>query len=112
MTPGKWPVIWVRQSLKEPRYCSASLHVNIPVQSNFFFATIVTIAVVRAIAGWTNDGNLTFVLNATVALRRTWYVCQNFRRNGAVEAAKHPTTITIFVTTTTAFVLPAAAGRN
>jgi hypothetical protein len=38
--------------------------------------------------------------------------CWNFRRNGAVEAAKHPTTTTTFVTTIIAFVLPAAARRN
>jgi hypothetical protein len=38
--------------------------------------------------------------------------CWNFRRNGAVEAAKHSTTITIFFTTITAVILPAAAGRN
>ncbi len=35
----------------------------------------------------------------------------NFRRNRAVEAAKHPTTTTTFITITT-FVLPAAARRN
>jgi hypothetical protein len=37
--------------------------------------------------------------------------CQNFRRNRAVEAAKHPTTTTTFITITT-FILPAATGRN
>jgi hypothetical protein len=37
-------------------------------------------------------------------------ICWNFRRNGAVEAAKHHTTTITFITIT-AFVLPAAARR-
>jgi hypothetical protein len=57
-----------------PQYGSASLHVSIPVQSKFVFAAIITIAIVLAITGWPNKGNLKSVLNATVALRRTWYV--------------------------------------
>jgi hypothetical protein len=38
--------------------------------------------------------------------------CPDFRRKGAVEAAKHPTTTTTIITTITASVLPAAAQRN
>jgi hypothetical protein len=81
------------------------------VQSKIIFATIVTIAVVLAIAGWLNKGNLTSVLNVTVALPNTWYVLPEFQEKGAVQAAKHPTTITTFITIT-AFVLPAVARRN
>jgi hypothetical protein len=42
-----------------PRYGSASPQVSIPVRS-IFFAAIVTIAIILAIAGWLNNGNLTF----------------------------------------------------
>ncbi len=84
---------------------------SIPVQSKIIFATIVTIAVVLAIAEWPNKGNLTSVLNDTIALPNTWYVLLEFQEKGAVQAAKHPTTITTFITIT-AFVLPAIAGRN
>jgi hypothetical protein len=50
------------------QYGSASPHVSIPVQSKILFAAIVTVAVVLAIAGWPNKGDLTSVLNATIAL--------------------------------------------
>jgi hypothetical protein len=72
------------------------------------FATIVTIVFVLAIA----NQDLPSVLNTIKALRKTWYVLSKFHRNGAVEAAKHPTTTSTFFTTVTVFVLPAAAGRN
>jgi hypothetical protein len=75
---------------------------HISAFQKIYFAAIVTIAIVLAIAGWPNNGNLTSVLNN----------CPNFRRKQAVEAAKHPTTTTTFILNITAFVLPAAARKN
>jgi hypothetical protein len=76
------------------------------------FATIVTIAIILAIAGWSNDRDLTSVINTTLALWRNWYVLSEFQEKPRRRAAKHSTTITTVVTTITTFVLPAAAGRN
>jgi hypothetical protein len=55
-----------------------------------FFAAIVTIAVVLAIPGWPNDRNLTSVLNATVALWRTWYVLSKFQEKLSSRSCKTP----------------------
>jgi hypothetical protein len=64
--------------------------VSIPVQSKKKNATIVTIAVVLAIAGWPNDGNFTSVLNTTVALQRTWYVLLEFQERQSSRSCKTP----------------------
>ncbi len=63
---------------------------SIPVQSKKKIATIVTIAVVLAIAGWTNNINLTSVLNATVALGRTWYILLEFQEKQSSRSCKTP----------------------
>jgi hypothetical protein len=75
---------------------------HISAIQKIYFAAIVTIAVVLAIAGWPNNGNLTSVLNN----------CPNFRREQAVEAEKYPTTTTTFIVNITTYVLPAATRRN
>ncbi len=72
------------------RYGSASLRMSIPVQSKKKSAAIVTIAVVLAIAGWSNKGNLTSVLNITIALWRTWYVLLEFQEKRSSRSCKTP----------------------
>ncbi len=62
---------------------------SMPVQS-IFVAAIVTIAVVLAIAGWPNNRDLTSVLNATVALQRTWYVLTKFQKKPSSRSCKTP----------------------
>jgi hypothetical protein len=73
-----------------PQYGSASLRVSIPVRSKKIIAAIVIIAVGLAIAGWPNDGDITSVLNATVALRRTWYVSLEFQEKQSSRSCKTP----------------------
>ncbi len=73
-----------------PQYGPACLHMSIPVQSKTNFTTIVTISVILAIAGWLNNSNLTSVLNATIALRRTWYVTSEFQEKWSSRSRKTP----------------------
>jgi hypothetical protein len=56
----------------------------------FFFATIITIAVILAILGWLNNQDLTSVLDSTVALRRTWYVLSKFQEKPSSRSCKTP----------------------
>ncbi len=72
------------------QYGSASLRVSIPVRSKKIFAAIIAIAVVLAITGWPNNGNLTSVLNATIALQRTWYVLLEFQERRSSRSCKTP----------------------
>ncbi len=71
------------------QYGSARPRVSISEGSNFF-TTIVTIAVVLAIAGWPNDGNLTSVLKNTVALQRIGYVLSKFQKKESRRSCKTP----------------------
>jgi hypothetical protein len=63
--------------------------VSIPVQSPKN-ATILTIALILAIARWPNNQNLTSVLNATIALQRTWYVLSKFQEKRSSRRCKAP----------------------
>jgi hypothetical protein len=73
-----------------PQYGSARPCVSISEQSICFVATIVIIAAVLAIAGWPNDGNLTSVINDTIALRRIWYALSKFQKKASCRSCKMP----------------------